>query len=165
LEISCPITTGAIEALAPTTKVVFLSAHLDINLLAECFAYGASGYLLEDLSPEALQKSLTLVSIGEKVFPSALALVLASSTRDDIADNRDLDKCRCLDTRECRKIEDGIAIRTDAHIVGHVSKADLSQLLQDPFLADRQALYLLPYDPRRVDICAAILAFRPRSAT
>jgi two-component system, NarL family, nitrate/nitrite response regulator NarL len=76
----------AIEAWTPTTKVVFLSPQLDINLLSECFARGASGYLLEDLSAEALQKSLALVSAGEKVFPSALASVLANSAKRVVAD-------------------------------------------------------------------------------
>ena len=75
-----------IEAWAPTTKVVFLAANLDIDLLSECFAHGARGYLLEDLSAEALQKSLALVFAGEKVFPSALAPLLANSAKRVIVD-------------------------------------------------------------------------------
>src|SRR6266480_2669386 len=61
-----------IKAWLPETKVVLLAETLDIGRLGECFAAGASGYLLEDLSGEALEKSLTLVSAGEKVFPSEL---------------------------------------------------------------------------------------------
>ena len=84
----------AIEAWSPTTKVVFLSDHLDINLLSECFARGASGYLLEDLSAEALQQSLALVSAGEKVFPSSLASLLANGAKRDIADTfSDMQSC------------------------------------------------------------------------
>ncbi len=75
-----------IEAWAPTTKVVFLAANLDIDLLSECFARGARGYLLEDLSAEALEKSLALVFAGEKVFPSALAPLLANSAKRVVAD-------------------------------------------------------------------------------
>jgi two-component system nitrate/nitrite response regulator NarL len=66
-----------ISSWAPSTKVVFLSTDLDVKLLSSCFAAGASGYLLENLSSEALQKSLTLVSAGEKVFPSELAAVIS----------------------------------------------------------------------------------------
>ena len=44
------------------------------------------GYLLEDLSAEALQKSLALVFAGEKVFPSALAPLLANSAKRVIVD-------------------------------------------------------------------------------
>jgi two-component system, NarL family, nitrate/nitrite response regulator NarL len=81
----CDLMQG-IEAWAPTTKVVFLAANLDIDLLSECFACGARGYLLDDLSAEALQKSLALVFTGEKVFPSALAPLLANSAKRVIAD-------------------------------------------------------------------------------
>ncbi len=63
---------------------MFLSTDLDLKLLSSCFAAGASGYLLENLSSEALQKSLTLVSAGEKVFPSELAAVIS-----DLAVERD----------------------------------------------------------------------------
>jgi two-component system nitrate/nitrite response regulator NarL len=61
----------------PDVKVVFLSQKLDVALMSECFAAGASGYLLENLSREALQKSLTLVRTGEKVFPSELASIIS----------------------------------------------------------------------------------------
>jgi two-component system, NarL family, nitrate/nitrite response regulator NarL len=66
-----------IKASLPRTKVVFLSATLDLKLMSECFAGGASGYLLENLSCDALKKSLALVQSGEKVFPSELARVIA----------------------------------------------------------------------------------------
>jgi two-component system, NarL family, nitrate/nitrite response regulator NarL len=58
-------------------KVVFLSNKLDVKLMSDCFAAGGSGYLLENLSRCALQKSLTLAQTGEKVFPSELASVIA----------------------------------------------------------------------------------------
>jgi two-component system, NarL family, nitrate/nitrite response regulator NarL len=76
-----------IRTWAPVVKVVFLSPNLDIELLSESFAAGASGYLLENLSGEALQTSLTLVSAGEKVFPSELASHIADFVKRDIADN------------------------------------------------------------------------------
>lgn len=53
--------------------VVFLAEALDFELLARCFAAGASGYLLENISRDTLGKSLTLVSAGGKVFPPELA--------------------------------------------------------------------------------------------
>lgn len=42
-------------------------------MLARCFAAGASGYLLENISRDTLGKSLTLVGAGGKVFPPELA--------------------------------------------------------------------------------------------
>jgi DNA-binding NarL/FixJ family response regulator len=67
---------GEIHAWASQTKVVFLAPALDIQAMIACFASGASGYLIEPLSPERLEHSLRLVSTGEKVFPSELAEVL-----------------------------------------------------------------------------------------
>jgi DNA-binding NarL/FixJ family response regulator len=58
-------------------KVVFLSDQLDVDLMSECFAAGASGYLLQNLSRVALHTSLTLVCAGEKVFPSELASIIS----------------------------------------------------------------------------------------
>jgi two-component system, NarL family, nitrate/nitrite response regulator NarL len=37
---------------------------------------GADGYLMKDVSPEALLQSLELVMMGEKVFPTNLAAML-----------------------------------------------------------------------------------------
>lgn len=54
-------------------RVVFLAETLDLELLARCFAAGASGYLLENISRDTLGSSLTLVSAGGKVFPPELA--------------------------------------------------------------------------------------------
>ncbi len=54
-------------------RVVFLAETLDLERLAQCFAAGASGYLLENISRDTLAKSLTLVSAGGKVFPPELA--------------------------------------------------------------------------------------------
>lgn len=54
-------------------RVVFLAETLDLDLLARCFAAGASGYLLENISRDTLGQSLTLVSAGGTVFPPELA--------------------------------------------------------------------------------------------
>ncbi len=61
-------------------KVVFLFSKLDVKLMSDCFAAGASGYLLENLSRDALRQSLTLVRTGEKIFPSELASLIADFT-------------------------------------------------------------------------------------
>lgn len=54
------------------TRVVFLAETLDLDMLSRCFTAGASGYLLENISRDALGKSLTLVAAGGKVFPPEL---------------------------------------------------------------------------------------------
>src|SRR3546814_10525948 len=50
--------------------VVVLADVLEPQLLVDCMGAGAAGYLLKDISPEALVSSLRLVQSGEKVFPT-----------------------------------------------------------------------------------------------
>jgi two-component system nitrate/nitrite response regulator NarL len=70
-----------ISAWAPDAKVVFIAPALDALVLSACFAAGASGVLVENMSREGLKHSLRLVAAGEKVFPSELATLLTSGAR------------------------------------------------------------------------------------
>ena len=134
--ISAPDLMEAIKAWAPTTKVVFIAPHLDINLLSECFACGASGYLLEDLSPHALQMSLTLVASGEKVFPSGLASVLANAVKRDIASNLPtIESCNlsCKELGILRLLADGRSnkmIAASLNIAESTAKLHLRNILR-----------------------------------
>lgn len=67
-----------IRAWAPAAKVVFIVPRLDLQALVASFAGGASGYLMDSISPDALKHSLDLVSVGENVFPSDLATLIAA---------------------------------------------------------------------------------------
>lgn len=73
-----PDLMSALKAWAPAPKVVFLAADLDLKELTACFAAGASGYLSENITGQALEKSLALVLAGEKVFPSDLVLMIGN---------------------------------------------------------------------------------------
>jgi two-component system nitrate/nitrite response regulator NarL len=68
------------KAWAPHAKVVLLAPALDMSALSVCFAAGAAGYILEDISRDGLQHSLGLVTAGENVFPSDLANALSGPT-------------------------------------------------------------------------------------
>lgn len=104
-----------IRSWLPEVKVVFLSDALHVDLMSECFAAGASGYLLENLSRDALQKSVTLISTGEKVFPSELASIIADlapqqqratdteSHNPDLSD-RELEILRSLVSGDANKV-------------------------------------------------------------
>jgi len=74
------ISMEAVRSWLPSAKVVFLAGNFDLDLLSRCFAAGASGFLLENISLEAFQESLKLVCAGEKVFPSTLAALMPSLT-------------------------------------------------------------------------------------
>lgn len=77
-------------------RLVVLSAELSVDELAACLKAGARGYLLSSISKEAMIHSLTLINLGETVFPSGLALawmsggVGANRTLADRTAGRDL---------------------------------------------------------------------------
>jgi two-component system nitrate/nitrite response regulator NarL len=63
--------------------IVFLARTLDTIDMTDSFACGVDGYLLEKISPQALTKSLKLVTLGVKVFPSQIVtLMIASHLRN-----------------------------------------------------------------------------------
>lgn len=66
-------TVAEIRAWQATARVVCLVPLFDVEEMCACFAAGASGYILESISRDALRESLLLVEAGEKVFPSELA--------------------------------------------------------------------------------------------
>jgi two-component system, NarL family, nitrate/nitrite response regulator NarL len=58
--------------LFPQSRVVILSSRKDIPVIAAAFSTGADGYILKDVSTDALMGSLRLVLSGEKVFPTSM---------------------------------------------------------------------------------------------
>jgi two-component system nitrate/nitrite response regulator NarL len=79
---------GQIRAAAPPTRIVVLTETIRVNRLAEALSAGVDGYLLKNMSADALDQSLRLVLLGEKVFPTDLARLLTSDrmkARNDAA--------------------------------------------------------------------------------
>lgn len=66
----------------PDTPAVILSDKVCMATLAACLAAGASGFLTTDISPDALLRSLQLAVLGETVFPTYLAGMLADGVRE-----------------------------------------------------------------------------------
>lgn len=64
----------------PSSWIVVLAEAMEPDQLARSFAAGVDGYLLEEISPEALLESLNLVMLGEKVFPSRLAALMCGDS-------------------------------------------------------------------------------------
>jgi two-component system nitrate/nitrite response regulator NarL len=63
---------------APDWRIVVLSTELELADLGNVLRAGADGYLVNEISREALSLSMLLAVTGEKVLPGSLADVLAS---------------------------------------------------------------------------------------
>jgi two-component system nitrate/nitrite response regulator NarL len=60
----------------PGARIVVLASDLTVDALRDAMTSGADGFLMKDVSPEALIQSLQLIMLGEKVFPTNLAAML-----------------------------------------------------------------------------------------
>lgn len=63
----------------PESKIIVLSNTLIPHALAQALDIGIDGYLLKNISLQGLTQSLSLAILGEKVFPTQLAGLLAES--------------------------------------------------------------------------------------
>jgi two-component system nitrate/nitrite response regulator NarL len=113
-----------IRAAAPRTRIVILADSIRINRLADAMTTGVDGYLLKNMSADALHQSLRIVLLGEKVFPTALANLL---TVDRLVSRRDLGSTRHLNGLSDREIQ----------ILSHVRKGGQNkQIANDLKISD-----------------------------
>ena len=68
-----------IADLAPRPLVVVLTESFCMKSLTSALCAGVDGYFLKSMSPKAFEQSLSLVLIGEKVFPTDLAHLLVNN--------------------------------------------------------------------------------------
>jgi two-component system nitrate/nitrite response regulator NarL len=61
----------------PEARLIVLSGQLVAHALAQALDAGVDGYLLKNISLKGLTESLELAMLGEKVFPTQLAALLA----------------------------------------------------------------------------------------
>jgi two-component system nitrate/nitrite response regulator NarL len=61
----------------PEARIIVLSSQLVAYALAQALDAGVDGYLLKNISLQGLTESLELAMLGEKVFPTQLASLLA----------------------------------------------------------------------------------------
>ena len=83
----------SLKAACPAARAVLLTSTLDAGVMTKAIEAGADGFLMKDISTEALIQSLRLVMMGETVFPSPLAALLISGQRNG-ADAADLPTLR-----------------------------------------------------------------------
>lgn len=125
----------ALRADLPAVKVVLLTDMLDGHQLSASLAAGVDGYLLKEISCDALLQSLHLVMVGEKVFPTELATLLVNgapstprpgrrvvseSVRDRGLSERELQILQCLAQGDSNKIIANRLEITEATVKVHV---------------------------------------------
>lgn len=126
------------KAWNPLINVVFVARDLEVDLLISCFSAGASGYLLENISRRAFEKSLKLVRTGESVFPSQLAAMLpdliakcsvpdenALALSDYSLSDREIDILRCLTNGQSNKL-----IARNLNIAESTVKVHVKRIMQ-----------------------------------
>lgn len=86
----------------PNARRVVLSDNFKLNNVIDAFKGGADGYIVKEISCEALLESLRLVAMGEKVMPSELARHLLHMVSDtpSVQPARNPDVARILSERE-----------------------------------------------------------------
>ena len=89
-----------VRATCGELRIVVLANELCLVDMARLLRAGVDGYLLKDLSAEALSLSLRLVMNGEKALPSTLASVLADDPRTDAANGASIRAQKHLTERE-----------------------------------------------------------------
>jgi two-component system nitrate/nitrite response regulator NarL len=141
---SAPNLMHEIKTRAPITKVVFLSANLDVKQLIGCFVAGASGYLVETISSKGLQISVSLVRAGEIVFPSGLAAVISdvAITRYATSDRGELQRVdlSAQEIRILRQLAGGRpnkVIASGLQIAESTVKVHLSSILRKIHVSNR----------------------------
>jgi len=79
----CPV--AQLRSLLPDSRLAMLAETFDPAQLRVCFAAGADGFLLKNISTETLLASLNLILLGEKIFPSPLADLLTRDGHDSFS--------------------------------------------------------------------------------
>jgi two-component system nitrate/nitrite response regulator NarL len=106
----------ALNTSFPKSRKVVLSDQFDLDEVVEAFKFGVDGYIVKEISCEALMKSLRLVAMGEKVMPSQLAQHLSGMEERSQAPqlSRTPDVSRILSDREITTLR--------YLLVGHANK-------------------------------------------
>jgi two-component system, NarL family, nitrate/nitrite response regulator NarL len=106
----------AVRAIVDDIRIVVLANELCLVDMARLLRAGVDGYLLKDLSAEALSLSLLLVMKGEKALPSTLASVLADDPRTGAAHGASIRAQKHLTEREEQILRCLLSAYSNKHI-------------------------------------------------
>jgi two-component system, NarL family, nitrate/nitrite response regulator NarL len=80
-------TVGRLKEQNPSARIVVLSDRCDLDDALAAFRAGADGYLFEQISSDALIKSLDLVMLGVTILPAAFMRLLGGENEMDSEDD------------------------------------------------------------------------------
>jgi two-component system nitrate/nitrite response regulator NarL len=89
-----------LRSAALRARIVVLTDTIRVDRLADALSAGVDGYLLKNMSSDALHQSLRLVLLGEKVFPTDLAHLLTDGRIASRSDAGQTSKFNDLSNRE-----------------------------------------------------------------
>lgn len=75
------VTTSEIKKLYPQVKVVILTTFDDSDYILSAIAGGASGYLLKDISTEALISAVKNAYAGDTILPAKIAKKISEAAK------------------------------------------------------------------------------------
>lgn len=109
----------------PDTKVLVLTSHADQNALFAAVMAGASGYLLKDLNPRAIQDAVLTVARGGSLLDPSMATEVLNRLRRGQASHPADDAFASLSPQEDRILEmiaDGLTNNEIAEKLGLAEK-------------------------------------------
>jgi two-component system, NarL family, nitrate/nitrite response regulator NarL len=80
-------TVGRLKDQNPSARIVVLSDRCDLDDALAAFRAGADGYVFEQISSDALIKSLDLVMLGVTILPAAFMRLLGGENEMDSEDD------------------------------------------------------------------------------
>jgi two-component system, NarL family, nitrate/nitrite response regulator NarL len=81
------LTVGRLKEQNPSARIVVLSDRCDLDDALAAFRAGADGYVFEQISCDALIKSLDLVMLGVTILPAACMRLLGGENEMDSEDD------------------------------------------------------------------------------
>ena len=85
--VTAPTTVERLRKQNPSARIVVLSDRCELNDALAVFRAGADGYLFEQISRDALIKSLDLVMLGVTILPAALTRLVGEDHEMDSEDD------------------------------------------------------------------------------
>ncbi|ABO50625.1 two component transcriptional regulator, LuxR family [Desulforamulus reducens MI-1] len=163
MDINMPIMNGIeacrqIKKLNPNIGIIALTIHDQDEYLFELIKYGISGYVLKDIHPDQLIKTILGVAQGESFIPPSLtARVLAEFTRlssGDYSEKKHLNLTeREIEVlKQVAKGQSNKAIANALYISEKTVKNHLTNIFQKIGVADRTQAALYAIKEKLVDL-------------